>query len=742
MKKILLSILTLCLISGCSRTENKHLIYRSENFSLYRDSVSWGSYSARIISTDEIRTTYFKDKIWKRSHDISHYPVFTSDIPLLNAMHAMSLEELEKLKTDEGLFNTGALWGGVWTRDYSESTILALAYITPDIAKRALLRKTKNGMIIQDTGTGGSWPVSTDRMIWSIAAMEIYKVTGDKQWLDTIYSITRKSVERDQLNVFAASGLAYGETTTMDWRENSYPSWMKAPEIFQSLSLSTNAVHYQTYALLAEMAKKLNKPSEEYEKIAVKIKDNINKSLWIDSLGYYGEYLYGKNFPVLSARSDGMGEALCVLFDIAGPGQKKSILEKTPVLEYGVPLFYPFKPDAFAYHNNTVWPYVQAMWNLAAAKEKNEEVLCHGLAAIYRSAALFLSNKENFVASTGDALGTAMNSDRQLWSVAANLAMTYRVFAGMQFEDDHLAFHPVISGSYHGKKQISNFRYRDAILDITIDGYGTEIRSFSLDGTEQKTSEIPASLSGNHKIGIVMADNDFAGKPINIVSAAFSPQEPSLHLNWENGLYWNTTENDKEYRVYENGKLISKQSNAFLPVLKDGPYKEYQVEVLGKNGQVSFLSNPVICYNDSLCVKLECENYAPASGFHTINFSGKGFVETTTKINTAIRMDYNITKPGRYLASMRYANGNGQMCCLDKCGVRSFIVDGKNQCSFLFPIVEDDNWIRWFESNSTMLDLSAGKHVFEISYLPSNENMNVTDNMALLDYLSLIRIGD
>ena len=49
------------------------------------------------------------------------------------------------------------------------------------------------------TGTGGSWPVSTDRIIWAVAAWELYKVTGDGKWLDAIYPYIKQSVEDDIL---------------------------------------------------------------------------------------------------------------------------------------------------------------------------------------------------------------------------------------------------------------------------------------------------------------------------------------------------------------------------------------------------------------------------------------------------------------------------------------------------------------------------------------------------------------
>ncbi len=68
----------------------------------------------------------------------------------------------------DSTFRTGKEWSGVWTRDISYSIILSLAYLQPKVAKYSLLRKVKNGVIVQDTGTGGAYPVSTDRMVWAM----------------------------------------------------------------------------------------------------------------------------------------------------------------------------------------------------------------------------------------------------------------------------------------------------------------------------------------------------------------------------------------------------------------------------------------------------------------------------------------------------------------------------------------------------------------------------------------------
>ena len=55
-----------------------------------------------------------------------------------------------------------------------------MSFIQTEAAKTSLMCKVNSkGEIVQDTGTGGAWPCSTDREIWVGAAWELYKVTGD-----------------------------------------------------------------------------------------------------------------------------------------------------------------------------------------------------------------------------------------------------------------------------------------------------------------------------------------------------------------------------------------------------------------------------------------------------------------------------------------------------------------------------------------------------------------------------------
>jgi glycogen debranching enzyme len=317
-----------------------------------------------------------QNKTWTLTENLANRPKYTSEQPIVDALFNLSLEEAIKNIEKDSTFRTGAKWGGVWTRDVSYSILLAFAYHEPEVAKTSLRKKVKRGRIIQDTGSGGAWPVSSDRTTWCLAAWEIYKATGDRAWLEEIYPIIKNTLEDDYKTIYdAKSGLYSGESSFLDWREQTYPKWMDNRDIYVSQNLGTNVVHYQAHRILAEIAKIKGEPYAIYSERADNIKKGINDLLWMKDKGYYAQYLYGRDALLPSPRYEALGEALAILFEVADKSKAVSIIGKSPLTEFGATCIYPQIPDIPPYHNNGIWPFVQAYWNIAAAKTGNEDVL-------------------------------------------------------------------------------------------------------------------------------------------------------------------------------------------------------------------------------------------------------------------------------------------------------------------------------------------------------------------------------
>ena len=681
------------------------------------------------------------NRTWSLRSDLDTYPEYESPLPIITALYNMSLEEMLLDIRDDGAFMAGAKWPGVWTRDISYSILLSLAYINPDASKKSLRAKVKNERIIQDTGTGGSWPVSTDRVTWSLAAWEVYLATGDMDWLAYAYNIIRNTVDDDIRTALNKDKALYmGESSFLDWREQSYPKWMDPRDIYKSLNLGTNAVHYRTMKILSRMGQILGTNMEKYERLAEQVKSAINESLWMPSKGYYGQFLYGRTHMALSPRSETLGEALCILFDIANEEQAVSILKNMPVLEYGPSCIYPQIPNIPPYHNNGIWPFVVGYWTWAGARIGNYAAVEHGLASIYRPAALFLTNKENMVAETGDYMGTEINSDRQLWSVAANLATIYRVMYGMSFDTDGLSFHPFIPEKYKGRHDLKGFTYRDAKLNITIEGYGHEIDSTFFDGELVGKPFINAGLRGEHDLKIKLKNVSPSGSNINLVENKFSPETPHVKLS-ENKLVWSQIDRTEKFIVFKNGlKLAEVDADVLEFEIETKKFAEYQVMAIDNHGYQSFLSEPIRVIPEEGAMIFEPTNIKADGELKIDGFMGTGYLKLTKSSNLTIPFTFSITKPGKYALDFRYSNGNGPVNTNNKCAIRSLFMDNKRVSAFVFPQRGNGNWSEWGYSNSIIIDLNPGTHEVKLKFTHSDENMNYHENTALLNHLRIVAI--
>lgn len=680
------------------------------------------------------------DAQWSVSKDLSAFPQYQSSYPISDALYNLSIEEMIRSVEPDSTFRTGKEWAGVWTRDISYSIILSMAYLQPQVAKYSLLRKvSKKKKIIQDTGTGGAWPVSTDRMVWAIAAWELYKATGDKEWLAEAYEIIKNSLEDDLQNVYdPETGMVKGESSFLDWREQTYPRWMQPADIFESENLGTNAVHYEANQVLARMAGLLQQPAvaEKHFGIAAKIKAGINKYLWIPSRQFYGQYLYGRKFKTVSPRSEALGEALCILFDIADAKQAQQIIAHAPVTTYGTPCIYPDIPGIPPYHNNAVWPFVQAYWLWAGVKAGNTRSVTESISAIYRPAALFLTNKENFVGTNGDYSGTQINSSNMLWSLSGNISIVHKVFFGIHFMEDMLVFKPFVPAAWKGKKQLHNFRYRNAVLDIELDGAGDTIESFELDGVVAGNATVPADLTGRHRIKIRLREKKVAGQSIHKVASYISL--PAPELQFQHGMItWKKIEGAVKYRVLKNGNdVLSTTALQYKPAADAA---EYQVLAVDEKNVPSFASEPLDITGKKDVMIIEAESYAPAATYGYKGFSGKGFVEISTSVNNEIEIPIDVKETGWYFLDARYANGNGPTNTENKCAIRTVEVDGKPGGIWVFPQRGKEEWSNWGYTNSIKVHLEAGKHLLRLRYAAANGNMNEAINQAMVDQFRLIR---
>ncbi|MDE7381600.1 MAG: hypothetical protein K2N03_05680 [Muribaculaceae bacterium] len=747
-------LLMASVMSGALSGAAPNVIVETDAYRWEGDTIFQSEFKAWAVSPEEIQSTYKGrpgyfmpvEQTWKRRNDLSSYPRLTTGNKLHEAIFNMGLDEMVNAVEPDTTLRTGKEWAGVWTRDVSYSIILSMAALQPEASKISLMKKVNpSGQIIQDTGSGGAWPVSTDRMVWTLAAWEIYKTTGDRKWIEKVYPIVVRSLEKDEKTVFSNKGLVKGETSFIDWREQSYPRWMQTADISQSEAMNTNMMYAAALKAASDMAAVLGKKKEssEWLKKAEALGKIVDDTFWMDDKGYHGMFTYGPDGNILNPRAESLGESLGILYDIT-PADKQMIASQSfPQTPFGVPIFYPQISDMPSYHNNGLWPFVASFWTLAQAKAGNEDAVLQGIGSVFRPAALFATNKENLNLDNGDFF-TELNSSNMLWSLSGNLAITMRILFGIHYEKDGLLISPFVPETLKGVRTLENLDYRGKKINITVEGFGANVKSITLNGRNIKPGEViaPSSLKSRNEIMVVMDDVRIPEMKVNNVANLKAPLTPVAWFETEGGksyLRWNPIEYIGSYEVLLNGHKVGTTRTTSWDASAPGVW---QVVGISGDGTPSFASQPrdnrllavVEMPGEGLSMVSDEISYPatePSAGY-----SGQGFVEVSGA-SSPLEINVTVDEAGDYDLSVIYANGNGPVNTENKAAVRSVAVDGEDAGTLIMPHRGVGNWNDWGESNSLKVSLLPGNHLISISYMPEDENMNIVTNHALIDRLQL-----
>lgn len=721
-------------------------LYSSELFSLYPRKVVDGKNHAEFVADNALTSTLDQRK-WLQNVLTNNYPQFNCDIMGSNTLYNLSLEELTNLWNKDNYWQANANQPTAKTHNLGYSSLLSLALIDPQAAQNSLMKRVSQGRIIQDDGTGGSWPVTTDRAVWVLGAWEVYLATGDKDWLKQSYEVVRHSLSQDEAMIYDhTTGLVYGEASLPYCRKEVYPAWMQPADIAQSECLSNNALFFRANEIASRMAQLCGDGgvAAHFKQVADAIKEGINNYLWIESAGYYGQYLYGRVNKTVSTRSETLGEALCIIFGIADAQRAQRIVNSIPSSPYGMTCFNPQIPDIYTLHNNAIWPHTQAYWLWASALTRCPQAVTHGLASVYRTTALMATNMENTDATTGTC-NTAYNSGSALLSVAANLSIPLRVFAGINMNEEGITLQPLVPKGWMSKKQLTNLKYRKAILDITIQGYGDRVSAFYIDGKKLKEPFVSSSMNGRHSVRIVMNDqfsryDEHTVEPVN-----YSPHTPIAWLDGATRMSWQQVQGVKEYKILRNGSSIAIQPESniegnYYDIPDEEGFAEYQVIAVDSLGVESFASEPLVRFGISNVRHYDMTAFAEPTTLKSCQgYSGNGAIEITSTSNTRIDLRINVPADGTYLIDFRYSNGTGSPTSGNSCASRMLWYNGRRVGNVVFPQRGKDLWSNWGYSTPVVLKLKQGEQSLVLIYELDNQNMSPDNvNRAILDHLRLI----
>jgi len=662
---ILLLPLLLAAAGSCARTPagNEDALYIAGDIEVYPDSIVIDGQQYTAVSRHEITND------WKASQQ---HPYAAASLPELNSSSRMA----------------DALYAKGISHYYDESPSTLDIYLSG-----ALLDPERSMEILHNMAPGGiihrhGFPLETDKEAWAAAAMEVYLATGSETWLKEAYRIISSTYFKEMPPLQADNGLIHGLPSYMHQQKGYTPSWMGPIDEFQVIALGTNAWHYATLNTAAEMARMLKRRAEkEWYAKASETRNAINDCFWVPASSYYGQYLYGALYPILSTSADNFANPLAVILGIATPEMASRLMTSRPMLPEGIPTVYPTP----AGEKPAIDPYVQTLQGIAASHTGNEAALLGALGSVWR-----LSLGEHCLTE---------------WP-----ALLLRGIIGISLTPEGMAFAPIIPHKLGPGLSLSGLHYRDAVLDITIRGAGDKIASFAIDSLRHHTALITPDLKGHHKVDIVMSGNRLSDSPatLNVAQPATAPPMPRI--------YWSDDRNGKiinfdpatTYDIYINGILSETLNTAKYSVSDTGTAVIDIVPVA--NGVNGFAPRSHISATPQAHIHIPATAITPRRPpIHLIRNrdTASHYIELAARHNTRLTFYAQAPADGEYFIDIAYSNGTNETA------MRTLEVNDSHAGTFICPSVSHNDWLTTRRSSTLRANLRKGVNKLSLTYINS-----------------------
>lgn len=589
----------------------------------WRDSVTWQGRSAAMESIGDGRYRLQADGEDGTAAPLSieAQPLRSETAsPLLDGLFALAQQELQQNRVDairDGAFDhgkplpcdcfqTGAKWPYVWTRDLSYSADLALARLDPERTKRSLRFKLSDvraagagqGLYVaQDTGSGGSWPISTDRVVWFLGARHLL---DDPVFADETWRALRDTLAQDRNYAFdPAVGLYRGETSFLDWREQTYPAWTANDVVFiaESFALSTNVLHYQALQLAAELAaQRGDDAAASYREQAHALAQAIDRRFWNERRGMYMSYTGPAAHPVPFEAYDLLGISLAALSGAVPEARAREALANYPATPAGSPVIWPQQPAIAIYHNRAIWPFVSAYALKAARRTNSPERIAHELHSILRGAALAGSHMENYEflsqrvhVEDGKLSGPVVNSPRQLWSVAGALDAVIEGVFGLEADGSVAPRLPTsLVPMLFGDRDEIRLRLQDRSIVLR--------RPRRLDGNLLVAGAVRRSGS---ETAVELVSKQVQASPLKMDQPQFAPSSPPAPVARMAGGVWQLDTGDADMLYVDGAARGAVAGKTSLPI--SGLQQCVSTTRRGSDG-IESLHSPALCLGEAATI--------------------------------------------------------------------------------------------------------------------------------------------
>ena len=470
------------------------------------------------------------------------------------------------------------------------------------------------------------------------------------------------------------------------------------------------------------------------------------------------------------------------------PDRAAAALAKHPAHGPGMPVIAPQQQLIPIYHNRASWPFVTA-YALIAARQVDgavamDETAEHLVDALWRMAALNLSNMENLDGETGAPWredpgfsGPVVNSQRQLWSVAGHLAMVHRVLFGLQPMKDGLRVEPWLTGglrdglfAHTERLLLTDYPYRGRRVTVRVHlppvGSGDRYRvgTLRLNGAVQ-TGPLPFSqLAEQNLVEVELVAERAASRAMTWADPTrwrevFSPRTPNVQrIEVEDDklrlVVW-TNEDDRAgltFDIWRDGMRVARDlpgtTESWIDPASDADADRtpcYVVEARFSTGTVSQRSRANCWWgrNGERVRTFPATTFAATGGELTDehdHWHYRGWGDPGHRLE--IR-DIEVAVAGRHLVQVTYGNGAGPINTGIACGTKRVTVtrrgDGVVVGDGILVMPQLGRWDRWALSSIVAVDLEVGHYDVAIFADPIATNMS--DREAFTTYRAAGTLG-
>ena len=662
---IALPVLLLAVWAGCSRQTavNEDALYMAGDIEIYPDSIVIDGRQYTAVNRSEITGDWAAEP--RHTASAASLPALTSSSRMAEALYAKGLSRYHDAPLSPlDIYLSGAI-------------------LDPARSMETLRSLAPDGIISRP-----GFPLTSDNEAWAAAAMEVYHATGSEDWLKEAYRIITASLMGQSAPLRAGDGLIRGLPSYLQRLKGYTPSWMEPVDRFQIVALSTNTWHYATLNTAAAMARLLRRKAErEWESMAVRTRNAINDNFWVPSASYYGQYMYGDMWRVLSPSADNFANPLTVILGIATPEMASRITSSRPMLPEGIPTVSPIPAGGEAVTD----PRVQTLNGIAASRTADEEALLAAIGTVWQQS-----------------LGPDISTE---WPT-----LLLRGIMGISLTDEGMTFAPIVPQKLGPRLSLSGLRYREAVLDIHIHGSGDKIASFAIDSLRQAAPLVTPDLSGRHRVDITMSGNRLSDSPASVKAEAPAKAPPTPRVYWSDGRNGKIINFDPAttYEVYVNGILSETLNSPTYAVTDTGTAVIDIVPVL--NGVSGYAPRSHISAPPSARIHIPATAITPRRPpLHLIRNRDMAshYIELAARHNTRLTFYVQAPSDGDYFLHIGYSNGSGETA------MRTLEVNDSYAGTLVCPPIRQGDWLTTRPSSTLVVSLRNGVNKLSLFYVNS-----------------------